>query len=250
MDVVSRSHRGPDPEDAKLFGPHTWADLRKATSDLCWLLDRGYAIRSAVELVGNRYSLARRQRLAVSRCACSTGALQRRQCHRVQPQALGGQELWLDGFNVLIAVEAALGGGVVLHGCDDCYRDLANIYARYREVEETRTALRLIGDLAAGWGVRECHWLLDRPVSNSGRFQRVILETAIPASWPWQVELVFNPDKVLAESEQIVATSDSVILDRCNRWINLARLVIDGSVPNANVVDLRPSSNAQAEGLG
>ncbi len=238
MDVVSQSHRGPDPEDAKLFGPHAWAGLRNATSDLCWLLDHGYAIRSSVELVGNRYALARRQRLAVSRCACSTEALHRRRLHRIQPQALHGQELWLDGFNVLIAVEAALGGGKVLHGCDDCYRDLANIYARYREVDETRPALRLIGDLAAGLGVRQCHWLLDRPVSNSGRFQQVILETAERGSWQWRVELVFNPDRILAESEQIVATSDSVILDRCKRWINFARLVIDRRVPDARVVDL------------
>jgi hypothetical protein len=49
---------------------------------------------------------------------------------------------------------------------------------------------------------------------------------------------VFSPDKVLAESEQIVATGDGVILDRCERWISMARLVIDEGVPQARIVDL------------
>ena len=233
-----RKHRGPDPEDEKLFAPRVWPVLRRATSDLCWLLNRGYAVPSAVELVGNRYALARRQRLAVARCACSKEGILRRKSHRVDPPAIQGQELWLDGYNVLIAVEAALGGGVVLRGCDGCYRDLANVYSRYREVDETVSALQLIGKLTAEWGVRRCRWWLDRPVSNSGRFKQAILTAAAYAGWDWQADLVFNPDKVLAEADQIVATADSVILDRCGRWLNLTRLVIDCGVPQARVIDL------------
>jgi hypothetical protein len=233
-----RHHRGPDPEDEKLFAPAAWPGLREATRDLCWLLNRGYAVPSAVELVGNRYELARRQRLAVARSACSDAAFQRRREHRAEPSSLVGADLWLDGFNVLIAVEAALGGAVILHGCDGTHRDMATIYSRYREVDETVPALRLIGEWAAAHGVRRCCWWLDRPVSNSGRFQQAILKAAANAGWDWQVELVFNPDKVLAESAEIVATSDSVVLDRCGRWVNLARLVIAQRAPQARVVDL------------
>jgi hypothetical protein len=237
-----RCHRGPDPEDEKLFAPNAWPILRAATADLCWLLNRGYAVPSAVELVGNRYALARRQRLAVGRCACSDDALKRRQAHRADPQALRDQELWLDGYNVVIGAEAALSGGIILRGRDGCYRDLANIYARYREVEETLPALQLIGELAAGWGARRCRWWLDRPVSNSARFKRSILQTAASAGWDWEAELVFNPDKVLAQSDQLVATSDSVILDRTQRWINLLGLMIQQRMPQARVVDLGPES--------
>jgi hypothetical protein len=45
--------------------------LREATADLGWLLNRGYALSSAWELVGNRYTLTVRQRMAVNRCVCS-----------------------------------------------------------------------------------------------------------------------------------------------------------------------------------
>jgi hypothetical protein len=240
----THSHRGPDPEDEKLFAPGVWPVLRSATSDLCWLLSRGYAVTSAVELVGNRYSLARRQRLAIARCACSDEALQRRRNHQVPPEALRGKDLWLDGFNVLIALEAALGGGTILRGRDDSYRDLANVYSRYREVEETDPALQMIGKHVQESGVRRCCWWLDQPVSNSGRFRGVLLAAAECGGWDWQVELVFNPDKVLAESDQIVATSDSVILDHCHQWFNLAGNVIRHAAPNARVVDLSLGSAA------
>jgi hypothetical protein len=233
-----RHHRGPDPEDEKLFAPRVWPVLRAAVSDLCWLLNRGYAVPSALELVGNRYALARRQRLAVGRCVCSDEALQRRQQHQVEPAVMPGQELWLDGFNVLIAIEAALGGGVILRGCDGCCRDMATIYSRYRQVEETQLALQLVGALTAAWQVRRCCWWLDRPVSNSGRFKQAILEAAAAGGWDWQVELVFNPDKVLADADQVIATSDSVILDRCARWINLTHRLITHAIPQARVVDL------------
>ena len=50
-------------------------------------------------------------------------------------------------------------------------------------------------------------------------------------------ELVYQPDHVLGEVEQIVATADSVILDRCQRWLNLARAVVERHVPDAWIVD-------------
>ncbi|MCL5098224.1 MAG: DUF434 domain-containing protein [Candidatus Omnitrophica bacterium] len=239
-----RCHRGPDPEDDELFAPVVWPTLRKATSDLCWLLDHDYAMASSVELVGNRFNLARRQRVAIARCACSNEARQRRRQHQVEPDQLRGQELWLDGYNVLTAVESALAGGVILLGNDGCCRDMAGVHARYRRVNETIPALSLIGELTAQWGVTECHWWLDRPISNSGRLKQLILKTAADSGWSWQVELVYNPDKVLSETDRTIASSDSVILDRCQRWINLARTVIALRVPQARLVDLDISSHS------
>jgi hypothetical protein len=233
-----RHHRGPDPEDERLFATDAVPVLRSATSDLCWLLNRDYPATSALELVGNRYALTRRQRMAVGRCACADQDLRRRKEHEVQPSQLKAQELWLDGYNVLTGIEAALAGGVILLGCDGCCRDLAGVHGRFRKLEETVPALRLVGALTAEWGVRRCRWWLDRPVSNSGRLQQLIADLAAKAGWDWQVETVFNPDKVLAATEQIVATSDSAVLDRCRRWLNLTRLVIDRSVAHAHVVDL------------
>jgi hypothetical protein len=234
----TRSHRGAHPEDAKLFAPGQWPVLRTATSELCWLLDHGYAMVSSLALVGNRHALTDRQRLALARCASSDPQVQRRRTHEVAPGALTGRELWIDGYNLLISVEAALGGGVILQGRDGCCRDLASMHGTYRAVSETEPALQLIGEALAAWHVSECHWFLDRPVSNSGRLKTLMLELAAANGWPWQVQLEFNPDKVLSESPAIVVSSDSVVLDRCAKWFNGAREIIATRVPTAFIVAL------------
>ncbi len=232
------NHRGAAPGDDRLFGPDTLPTLRAATSDLCWLLSRSYAVRSALELVGNRYTLRDRQRLAVGRCACADGLLARRREHCVLPDALRGEELWLDGYNVLMVLEAALGGGVVLVSRDGCCRDVLGIHGSYHKVQETVPALRLVGELTREWGVSGCRWWLDKPVSNSGRLRALILDVAAECGWDWQVDLVLNPDAVLVEASQIAVTADSAILDKCARWVNLARWVIDQRIPGARLVDL------------
>ncbi len=156
----------------------------------------------------------------------------------VEPSRAGGQPVVLDGYNVLTTVEAALAGGVVLAGRDGCRRDMASMHGSYRKVAETRPALERIGRVLDRLGPSECIWYLDRPVSNSGRLRAIIFEVAGRAGWPWRVELVADPDPILAESEAIVVTADSVILDRCGRWLNLARMVVEAEVPQAWLVAL------------
>lgn len=74
----TRKHRGPHPNDPKLFAAAHVPRLCQAVADLSWLLGRGYAINSALKLTGDRYNLTDRQRLAVRRSACSDEAVDRR----------------------------------------------------------------------------------------------------------------------------------------------------------------------------
>jgi len=244
----SARHRGADPEDERSFAVDRIVTLRQANSDLCWLLDHGYGITSATELVGDRHHLTRRQRIAIARCACTREALERREVHRVGMEDLRGQELWLDGFNVLTGVETALGGGVILIGRDGCCRDVAGVFSNYHRVSETLPALLAIGQLASQWMLSRCRWWLDSPVNNSGRLKQIIQDVAAEAVWPWEVELVINPDRVLSETDQIVASSDHVILDRCQKWFNLTRTVIARHTPCARVVHLGLEEEDSAPG--
>jgi len=233
-----QTHRGLAPQDERLFADRQLPALRAAANDLCWLLDHGYAARSAVELVGNRHNLTSRQRMAVSRYACAYDDVQRRQKLRVEPGRLQGRELWLDGYNVLTILESALAGGIVLLCRDGCCRDIAGIHRRYRKLAETLPALRLAGETAAALGVSCCRWWLDQPVSNSGRLKTLIRETAAGAGWNMEVELTFSPDHVLSHTDEIIATSDGVVLDRCQRWVNLVRLIIADRLPQTRLLDL------------
>ena len=242
--MSQQTHRGAAPQDERLFASNQLPRLRQAVHDLCWLLDHGYATPSAVELVGNRYTLTSRQRLAITRCVCSAEAARARAQKHVAPETLRGQELWLDGYNILTLIESALAGGVILLGRDGCCRDIAGVHRRYRKVEETLPALRLIGEFTSKWGITECRWWLDQPVSNSGRLRALIPDLAAQFGWNMSAELAFSPDAVLARTDHVIVTSDSAILDRCQRWVNLARLLITQDIPQARIVDL-----SLAEGL-
>ena len=149
-----------------------------------------------------------------------------------------GEALWLDGYNVLTTVEAALGGGVVLPGRDGAFRDMASMHGHFKMVVETAPALEAVGRTLKRLGPREVVWLLDRPVSNSGRLATLIARTAAAHGWPWRVELVPNPDPLLAAAPEIVATADSMVLDRCARWFNLTGEVVRAHAPSAWLVRL------------
>jgi hypothetical protein len=152
----------------------------------------------------------------------------------------------IDGFNVLTTVEAALAGGVLLWGRDGCYRDMASMHGSYRRVDETTTALLILGRLLEHLGVAASRWLLDRPVSNSGRLAQTIKEIAQDHDWNWSVETVNDPDKLLAASPNIVATADSAVLDRCGPWFNLARATIEQHLPTARAIPLGVAYSAEA----
>ncbi len=234
----SRRHRGQHPQDAKLFGVKALESLRSAVADMSLLLGKGYAQTSTLKLVGDKFGLTQRQRLAVMRSVCSDEQVCVRQNKRVEVAQIFGQPLVIDGYNLLISVEAAMSGGFVFIGRDGCFRDLAGIHGTYRKVSETIPAIEFIGRFLEGVGINNVLWLLDSPVSNSGRLKTLINELARENDWPWTVELVVSPDAVLAKSEQIIATSDSVVLDKCCRWVNLARCIIESELANANLVDL------------
>ncbi len=232
------THRGPDPRDALAFDAESLPALRAAAADFCWLLSRQYATVSALKLVGDRWSLTERQRMAVRRSCCSDAARARR-LERICAEAdLTGREVLVDGFNVLTTTEAALGGAVVLACRDETYRDIAGLHGTYRRVGETVPAISLLGETIAALKIRHCRWLFDRPVSNSGRIRRLFVDYALERQLDWRVELVQDPDQDLKQSGEIVATADSAILDSCSRWFNLARYVIETCCPEANVIEL------------
>ena len=241
----TRKHRGKHPDDDRLFAPGRHDSLRIAVAEYSWLLSHGYAEPSALKLVGDRHNLTERQRKAVWRSACSDQALQRRLDNGATLAEIEDRPLGIDGYNLLITVESALSGGLILVARDGCCRDLASIHGTYRKVEETIPAVELIADYLAGFGLGHIDWYLDSPVSNSGRLKVLMAEVleerglVTPDGTTWNIELVPNPDGVLVDYDGVIASTDSAILDRCPAWTNLAVEIIEARIPAAWKVDLR-----------
>ncbi len=203
-----RRHRGPDPRDARLFAEAVVPTLRAAGADYGWLLGRGYSPVAALKLVGDRFQLAARQRDAIRRGVCAPDRAAQRAARR---RPLAGQ-VAIDGFNVLVTLESLLSGAPVFRGVDGALRDLAGVHGTWRRVEETRPALDAITEVL---GDAEALWVLDRPVSNSGRLAAMLRERG------WQAEVVDAADPVLAATGLPVATSDGPLIDRCAEVVDL-----------------------------
>jgi hypothetical protein len=249
MSPDTRQHRGPHPADKQLFSDQQLPALHSAAGDLSWLLTRAYSLKSSLKLVGDRYNLKERQRLAISRAACSDSQLEHRRASRIPIDKIRDESLVIDGFNLLITIEAALSGGLLIVGRDECIRDLSGVHGSYRSVIETEQAICLVGRALEEIGVGESLWFLDKPVSNSGRLGDRIRKLAAQHSWPWEVELAFNPDAEILTSARIAVSSDSVILDRATSWAELNSHIIRLYLSRAWIVDLRPHSATGASVL-
>lgn len=239
--MAGKSNRGKHPRDEKLFAESQLPPLREAAADLSWMRTRGYTDNSSIKLVGDRYDLTARQRVAVGRCACSDQSRQSRSERSVPPEEIGDRLVLLDGFNVLTTIEAAMAGGILLRGRDGCIRDMSSMHGNYRVLDQSRDALEKILNTLQKRNISPSTWYLDKPVSNSGRLKAIIEEVA--SRFPQlsvQVTLVPDPDPILkkANREGVVATADSGILDECGEWMNLAATVIENECPDAEIIDL------------
>ncbi len=234
----TRHHRGAHPEDAAIFAPVWLPTLRNGVAELSWLLSRGYAAAAALKLVGDHYQLTTRQRSAVARAACSDQSRQRRQATCRSSADLRGAEVMIDGFNLLITLEAALAGAVILHCRDGCLRDLASVHGSYRSVAETARALEIVGQRLAEYAPRAVTWIFDQPVSNSGQLAARLRAEAAAHGWPWTVAVELNPDQMVMRSMALAITSDSAILDHVAQWVNLSAELIQQAIPQAWRLDL------------
>jgi hypothetical protein len=229
--------RGFDPADARLFGAGALPLLTAAQAEIQFLLDRGYPADSVISLVGSHHQLAARQRLALQRSTSPQLLVQRRQASLLPWSAAADGPMLIDGFNLIITLEVALCGNILLRGGDGALRDLAGLRGTYRVIPETSGALQLLGETLQELQVPGVLIYLDAPVSNSGRLRAAIGEAAAGWGLPAAVRLAANVDRELTGQARIVS-SDSLLLDRSLCWFNLAQRIIARHVPQAWVVDL------------
>ncbi|CAD0004262.1 DUF434 domain-containing protein [Flavobacterium salmonis] len=225
--MTNLKNRGKEASDDTLFGTLKMQQkLKEAVTDMHYFLSRDYGEKATLVLVGNRYRLNSRQQQAVRGISASQNQIEDRKSKEIQSQDLEGKEIVIDGFNVLILLESILSKAYVFRGLDGYIRDLSSVYGTYRKVNQTSQAIDIIIDFFRNEKVKTAHWLFDKPVSNSGKLKQIIEEVALQNGLDWKVELVNNPDKVMAESNQIAVTSDAWILDHAVANFNLMKHVL------------------------
>ena len=190
-------------------------------------MERGYAEKSALALVGNRHRLNARQQKAVLNMSAAFTKAEARKKRSLQITELRNETLVLDGFNVLILLESLLSGAYIFRGRDGFYRDLSSVHGTYKKVQQTAGALDIVAELHKNAGPAKLCWLFDKPVSNSGRLKKMTEDLAEAHGLNWEAELVYNVDRELINRNLITISSDAWVLDHVDRNFNLIGYVIE-----------------------
>lgn len=207
-------NRGKRSEDDRLFGAKALVSFKEALKDYCFLLSRGYGQKSSVQLVGNRYRFNARQQQALMNMGASDEQVALRQSRSISTQELKGQQVCIDGFNLIITLESYISGAFLFKGADGFFRDISSVHGSYKRIAKTVEVIEEVGRKLDAYGVNAVRWILDKPVSNSGRLKQLMEQIADEHHWNWEVALDFNPDKFLIESKLVAISSDAWILDQ------------------------------------
>ena len=151
---------------------------------------------------------------------------------------MAGKKVEIDGFNLLILLESALSGAYIFRGRDGTMRDVSSVHGSYKRVQKTEPAIHLIGEVLQGLQVAKAHWYFDQPVSNSGRLKTMLYQISTANNFNWDIDLVYEPDKVLAQSEAVVITADGWILNECKQWYNLGADLVDHHLKDYNLIEV------------
>ncbi len=200
--------------------------LQNASEDFRYLLNRRYPRKAALELVGNRYGLTFDERRLLHRGVFSNSDSKARKKKIIPITGIRNKDLAIDGHNVLITIEAALSGRPLVLADDGFIRDISGLSGSFTKSEITEPAIQLILNVFKEWMPRQTLCLLDAPISMSGRLAEEIRDRLKRENLLGDAMAVKVPEKILIGYPGIVATSDTDIIDRSKKVLDLAGYVI------------------------
>ena len=217
-----QAKRGYVPKDDRYFSRKSLEILHEALEHIAYLINHGYGLKQATTFVGDHFQLAERQRIALSRAVATDDQLTCRRAKEVPVSQLSGKEVWIDGLNIVITLEVMLSDSTLLSCMDGAIRDLASLRGTYRIIPVTADAIRLLFDVLEDAGVQRVNILIDRPVSNSGRLRELLIDVGGEYQFDLDACVQDDVDRSLFGREYVIS-SDSLVLDHCASWVNLAR---------------------------
>jgi hypothetical protein len=200
----------------------------EALRDYRYLKNRAYPDKAALKLVGDRWRLPAVARNCLFRSVFADADCSLRRAKLVAPEAVAGQPLGVDWYNVLITVESYLKGYPVFLADDGLLRDSSGVHGSYRPGRVTETAVGKILESVTHLSPARLQLFLDAPISFSGAMAEE-LRRRVPAGLLSEVTVSPSADYPLKSFSGVVATSDSSIIDReaILSVVDLSRFVLE-----------------------
>jgi hypothetical protein len=201
-------------------------NLLNAASDIRFLLDRGYPQKSAVGFVCAHYRLDVKARYLLSRTVLSRELSENRKAKFLPCNKIEGNSIIIDGYNIIIGMESILEKKAYL--CDDgVIRDIKGAFRSYKVSSNTEEAVGLILEFLKEMKPDNVVFLLDAQISKSGMLARMLREKIGESGLKGDARTSKHVDYDLKRCEEIVASSDGVIIDEAERVVNFLRCVVE-----------------------
>jgi hypothetical protein len=189
--------------------------IHEASKDIRYLLNRGYKKSYALKFVCDHYQLTQENRYFLARTTFSDEEATAIQAKKMPIDTIHRKDLAVDGYNVLITVEALLKGEAVI--CDDfVVRDTQGVFGNYTITDRTHTALTRISEIIGKYHPKTVTFYFDEQVSHSGDLCSIVRNIH-----SYSCETHKHVDQVLAARNTITATSDSVLIHKLQHFVDI-----------------------------
>jgi hypothetical protein len=206
-------------------------DLRRAIADYALFVSRGYPVKGALNLVGDRHRLSGVERNILYRGVVSgeLGARRARRRVSLPGDVPSGAILIVDGHNVLFTVVNYLQGRTTFVSVDGYLRDAGNPARRIRAGAEFERAVNELGERLRSLPAARFEVFFDEPVTYSKDHIGQARRAWTDLSSRLDLHLVRSADQAIKEQAgDIIATSDSTLIDATTVPIaDLARWIIE-----------------------
>ena len=184
-------------------------------------MNRGYPKDSAIRFVSDHHQLPEAHRFVLTRMIVAAERARTRRAKAQSLETLSANEVFVDGYNVLITTESLLADYPV-YLCDDGFlRDTRGIFKSYKISRLTSPALFLILDLLALAKPARVEVLLDQQMSRSGELAELVRGMMAERGLPGTARTARDVDHQLKVAEAGVATSDGNVIDAAKRIYDL-----------------------------
>jgi hypothetical protein len=141
---------------------------------------------------------------------------------KISTKEIRNKDLAIDGYNVIITLEAGLSGWPLVLGDDAFFRDISGLSGSFKRTGKTEKALQWIFDVIKEERPRHTLFLFDAPISKSGRLAEEVRGRLVQEGISGDARAINVPEKILIGFQGVVATSDTAIIDQSEEVIDLA----------------------------
>jgi len=196
--------------------------LKEAGTDLRFLLGRGYNREGCVVFVGDKYLLDKEDRLVLYRAVYDSETASEHARKKMPAKAILGKKVAIDGYNVVLTIEAMLKSEKLIQCDDEFFRDITGVHGKHKPTGTTEKALGILIDFLKGFNPKEVVFFYDAQVSQSGEMASLTRRMLKESRLNGDARAVRQADKEALNYGEIVSSSDAVLIEKSERLIDSA----------------------------